>query len=95
MHQHYFSTFRPAATANAAIPSQTTGTRMFYHSLELCKTSPARNPGHPAAPGQQNSLEDPLRLDRDSMQHNSAWPGQTLADVSAVHVRYENFRNPI
>jgi len=38
-------------------------------------------------------MEDLIRLDRDPMQYDPARPGKAIADVPAIHVRYEIQRN--
>lgn len=59
---------------------------MLLHSLERRK-SPGQILGQLAAKSQQNSLEGLFR-DRDPMQYDPPWPGQTIA-IMFLHFMYE------
>ena len=38
-------------------------------------------------------MEDPFRLDRNTMQHDPTRPGETVTNVPPIHVRHQKQRN--
>ncbi len=62
---------------------------MHYNFMEGCKASSYKHKSNVTTAGQQYRLEDPQRLDRNTMQYDFTWPGKTITNVPPIRLGNE------